>query len=782
MPIESPVLDRRRYQEIYEEVLARIPVHTREWTNLNPSDPGITLLQLFAWLTESLLYRVNQIPERNRRKFLQLLGVPLYAASPAMGLVTLTNERGPLQTLTLSRELEVRAGQIPFRTTTAIDVLPLEARAYFKRRLSEQPEAELDLYAQLYASFAGSSTPPATVELYELTPLEARSAGGVDLAAETVDASLWIALLARAGDPIPSAPDPLAETRRAIQNRTLSLGLVPLLNSTETERRLTPATAGGGGAAASVIQVQLPNVADNRRLPTDRQPTYRTITSIPLPAGPTVAEIPLPDLSRLFLWEDLEPLDAGADLFPPSLEDTAQQQRVITWLRLVWPEGVNARLLWAGINVSRVAQREHVANELLPDASGEPDQSYALARRPVLADSVVVTITPRGADSTAAQRWERIDDLLAAGPEVVTEDFRVEPGTPSPTPRPAQVFVVDGEAGRLTFGDGLRGARPPLNATIRVDYDFSAGRAGNVAAGEINTSPTLPQGYKVSNPVRTWGGTDAEPVVEGEKQVTRVLQHRERLVSAADFETITLRTPGVDLGRVEVLPAFNPLLARNDPGNAPGVVTLLVIPRFSASRPDAPSPDAEFLRAVCAHLEPRRLVTTELILRGPDYVPVWISVGIEVVAGFDTPTVRDAVAQRLRAFLAPLRANAGGQLENQAVLRSTPGNVDAHQGWPLRRPVQARELEAEVARVPGVALINQLELGGATGSPVDRLEMKGLQLPRLDGISVTTGDALPLAQVRGDGGTGGSAGAAGSTGGTTPPPRRVPVPAVPREC
>ena len=89
MPLTIPTLDDRRYQELLDEALARIPVHNPEWTNFNHSDPGVTLIEVFAFLTESLLYRGNQIPERNRRKFLSLLGVPLQPAASARGLVTL---------------------------------------------------------------------------------------------------------------------------------------------------------------------------------------------------------------------------------------------------------------------------------------------------------------------------------------------------------------------------------------------------------------------------------------------------------------------------------------------------------------------------------------------------------------------------------------------------------------------------------------------------------------------------------------------------------------------
>src|SRR5258705_2586817 len=106
MPLQIPNLDNRTYQELLDQTLARIPVHNPEWTNFNKSDPGVTLLELFAFLTENLLYRANLIPERNRVKFLQLLGVPLRPASSAIGLASFTNDRGPLQTITLNAGLE----------------------------------------------------------------------------------------------------------------------------------------------------------------------------------------------------------------------------------------------------------------------------------------------------------------------------------------------------------------------------------------------------------------------------------------------------------------------------------------------------------------------------------------------------------------------------------------------------------------------------------------------------------------------------------------------------
>ncbi len=94
MPLEAPKLDTRTFDEIYREALLRIPRYTPEWTDFNESDPGVTLLQLFSWLTEMMLYEMNQIPERNYIKFLQLLNMELRPAQPATAKLTFTVPEG----------------------------------------------------------------------------------------------------------------------------------------------------------------------------------------------------------------------------------------------------------------------------------------------------------------------------------------------------------------------------------------------------------------------------------------------------------------------------------------------------------------------------------------------------------------------------------------------------------------------------------------------------------------------------------------------------------------
>src|SRR5688500_5157393 len=143
MPLTIPTLDDRRYQELLDEALARIPVHNPEWTNFNKSDPGVTLIEVFAFLTESLLYRANQIPERNRLKFLSLLGVNLQPGASARGIVAFAHDSGDPVTHTLSRGLELRAGPVPFHTERGLDVLPVEGHVCYKRPVApSSPEVE----------------------------------------------------------------------------------------------------------------------------------------------------------------------------------------------------------------------------------------------------------------------------------------------------------------------------------------------------------------------------------------------------------------------------------------------------------------------------------------------------------------------------------------------------------------------------------------------------------------------------------------------------------------
>lgn len=749
MPLAPPAIDDRRFQELVRDALARVPVHTPEWTQLGESDPGVTLVELFAFLTESLLYRADRVPEASRYKFLRLLGLPLAGATPARGLVVLRSERPQPRTEVVHAGTELRAGEVAFRTQATIDVLPVEARAYVKFRVT--PATADEAYYRLLYAAAQAEDPQAELTMYETRALDARSP--VDLARDTVDGALWLALLhGKEADP--------EAVRAQLSGRTLSVGLMPYRD--EAPKILGPQGSGGGDAPGVGVRYEMPSLqatvttAEGQRRAAWQARDARSSDDVL--TGPGVVEVSLPPQAQIATWADLDPLEAGVGDFPPAIENSALAGRVLTWLRIVPSASAQARFLWADVNAVRVEQGVAVANEVLGEGDGRPDQVFRLARPGVVPGTVRLDLLQGG----QRDEWKAIDDLMAAGPELRERDPQRPPGQAWRDPRPSEVFLVDPEAGVLRFGDGLRGRRPPAGARLVAHYLTCDGARGNVPAHAITSGPALPPGVKPDNPLPAWGGADAESVAGGEKRVTNFIRHRDQLVTADDFAEIARRAPGVDLARVEVLAAYHPDLGPSQPGDAPGAVTLMVVPRHDARDPSAPAPDRALLDALCRHLDPRRLVTTELVLRGPDYVPLWISLGITVAGGFTVPDVRERVKQRLVAWLAPARDAA--RMDDAPL----PGMEN---GWPLRKAVNRLELVTEASRVRGVLRVDQVLLAqGASGAVDVEVPLAGLQLPRIAAISVEAGSAVPLDALRG----------------AVPPAqagrRVVPVPVVPQEC
>jgi hypothetical protein len=73
MPLPLANLDARRFDDLVAEMRALIPRYAPEWTNHNASDPGITLIELLAWVTEATLYHINRVPEATSLEFAKLL-------------------------------------------------------------------------------------------------------------------------------------------------------------------------------------------------------------------------------------------------------------------------------------------------------------------------------------------------------------------------------------------------------------------------------------------------------------------------------------------------------------------------------------------------------------------------------------------------------------------------------------------------------------------------------------------------------------------------------------
>jgi Baseplate J-like protein len=798
MPLQVPNLDDRTAEQLYAEAIARVRVHTPEWTNLADSDPGVTIVQLFSFMTENLLYRSNRIPEANRLKFLKLLGIPLQPATAGRGLVVFINDRGPVQPFPLDAGVELRAEKVPFRTRTGLCVLPVTASVFYKKPQAGLDPATLDQYRQLYEPFL--DTDADQLQFYTSTSLEPPELGkpmpSLDLADSvtgTIDRSLWVALVG------PQNVD-IKDVRRTIARQTLALGIYPaprcegkVLEPARAE--LSEPTVRDPGL---VFEIADPDATVTDTLAPPRYTALQVDYAEDVLDTAGIVQVTLPAFERLNLW-DFDPQEEGAGDYPPIVEDKELAQRIATWIRIrlprtpttpgstpgtsgtttvpVAPSGAppiqQARISWVGVNAARAIQAVLVPREQLGVGTGAPDQVLNVANRPVIVggteqggsgeipvDTFVLEVQN---EDGGWDTWRRTDDLFAAGPEDA-------------------VYALDPESGQVSCGSGLRGKRFPLGRIIRARYEFGGGPPGNVPIGAINKSPVLPPGFKIENPVATWGADSGEDAAAGERNIPRYLKHRDRLVTASDFRDLTLRTPGVDIGRVEILPLFHPDLF-SPTGPAPtsaGTVTILVIPRSDPEQPDAPIPDRLFLEAVCEWLEPRRLVTTEVFVRGPIYVPLWVTVGITTMAGQVRELVRRNVQAAIREYLSPLfggppvAGTPDADLMCEPVRGRDPCAPPRGTGWQLGMLVRRQDLEAVATRVPGVRYVDSVRLavttpGGATLTDVAQISIAGLQLPHLVGIGVREGTAEDPAVLLGQ-------------QPALTPGNVVPVPLLPQKC
>jgi predicted phage baseplate assembly protein len=88
MALPAPNLDDRRFQELVDEAKRMVMQRCPEWTDHNVSDPGVTLIETFAYMTDLLLYRLNRVPDRLYVKFLELIGLRLFPPTAARTDVT----------------------------------------------------------------------------------------------------------------------------------------------------------------------------------------------------------------------------------------------------------------------------------------------------------------------------------------------------------------------------------------------------------------------------------------------------------------------------------------------------------------------------------------------------------------------------------------------------------------------------------------------------------------------------------------------------------------------
>ena len=726
MPITPPSLSDRSYEDLVAELLRRIPAHTPEYTHPVAGDPGRTLIELFAWLADTVLYRANLIPERQRLAFLRLLGIPLRPARPARGLVALSIDDDAFVDAVTLKPQAIIDGPVPFETEHGVTVLPVTAEAYIKRPLTLDEADSLgsvvDGLRSIY-SLSEDATP------YVTTPVFQDDRGqpqGLDLATETVDHSLWLALMAPSKDLTQTVRRTLGSPTPTGSGRLLSVGVSPRVAVPALFEEIGP-------------RGEIPHVWEVTGVTSVGETRFRRLDSVA--DADTTSGLRRQGVQRLVLplvdfdaglapgevrWIEApgndvrDHLDAGVGERPPRLDDQDRAARLVTWVRLRPTDAAtDINLSWCGVNAVEIDQRSTVSARIVAVSDGAPDQVVQLPGTSVDPDTLELQVDE---ENVGFRAWTLVDDLAFAA-------------------QAQDAFELDAEAGTVRFGDGVRGRIPPAGRRIRVATVRSGGgAAGNLPAGvltklksakRLDGSSVLPP-FKAVQPVPAQGGEDAETLAEAERRIPSRLRHRDRAVTEHDYHEVASETPGVRLGRVEVLEQFKPHQRRQ---NVPGVVSVIALPFREGTQPPAPRPDRPTLERVHAHLDQRRPLSTELYVIGCEYVPLGLGVGVQLRDGFARDAVLQQVSASLHDYLWPL----------------APGGLEG-EGWALGRTVSDREMETTVARTKGVLEVAGVSLfqkrgeaweavAQSGGGGVARLRLEAWQLPELLSVVVVEGDA-----------------------------------------
>lgn len=700
MGLEVPELDDRTFEELLTDARKRIPVHSDSWTDHNQSDPGITMLELLAWVAESDLYQLDRVTDRHVRKYLRLLGVEPRPPRPA----TVSLDAGPppgAGWVDLPAETRLAVDDAGttrvFETDHALALTDTEVAAV----VSETPSGRHDhtranatdgLHFRAFGRTAAADS--AVYVGFDADPF--RAGDRLDLYVDFHEADLPAP--ASHGDE-PSSFEPsvrVAWEHCTHPERFREPGAWERLDEPEAD----------GGTGSDDRDAGDEETADRSRtgfVDGTNHLYHGGTVSIPEPDRWTGAAHDPFDRGVPLVWLRARVDEPGHEV-PPQLD--AFETGVVAAVHRTRCRDERLVRAQEGLSVETVRERLDGSGSAGPTTTtARPNQLFVFPRAPVLDAEVEVGPTT----------WTRVDDFDASGPD-------------------ATHYVLDHERGIVRFGDGVRGEVPAPDQSVRaVWYEHGGGEAGNVAAGanwRLAEEPwpeggppdrwpagSSPAALTVRARSPATGGADAEATDAALARLKADLRRPYRAVTTDDYRYLATHTPGLRFGRAAVH-VEAPEEAGGDCARH-GVVTVAVVP-FSPAYRDRPVPSDGFLEAVACHLRRHRLLTDELVVEAPAYVGVRVAAEIEVADGAAAEPTVDAVEMAIDGFLDPLSGFDGD-------------------GWPFGRPVYRSEVYEAIEAVEGVDCVGDVDL--TAGAPGWRTE-GGLGLPPtglayLDDVSVT---------------------------------------------
>jgi predicted phage baseplate assembly protein len=602
MSLPQIQLDDRDFQSLVDEARRRIAHTCPAWNEHNVSDPGITLIELFAWMTELLIYRANQIPERAKIALLDMVGVKLAPAevaradlrfrlsAPASSWVEIEAGAGEVATARQSQGTPV-----VFATVEPVIVPPLRLAAV---KLVRQGIVS-DVSVQ-----DGIAHPPNLEQLGLWSPSEPQD--GLYLGFQHPLTALLVAVSVDAA----TAHGPGIPPQTPPWRWDVSYG----------EGRWSPATVisdgtGGFNYASGIVELQLPHAEE----------------------AAVVAGRELHWLRCRLLEEDEQ--GSACYTHPPRI----QRLHVAAIGALVEAEHAARAGTPRTLAESR---RLDAGGEIIGYSDGSPGQVLRVRHLPALKlarDEGLEVIDPKSGKWVA---WSVRDSLADSGPDDLHYCFD-----------PISGEIGLGLAIRGRDGWIQRGKIPEQGAAMRMRYRWGGGIRGNVAENTLTVlRRPMPGIASVTNPTAAAGGSDSESLSEALRRAPLEVRARSRAVTAEDYEVLAHEAARTRIARTRC--------AAPDRGEA--IVSVLPSATDPAGHvPYAELQASEsLLEEVAQHLDERRLLGSDLRVVPMALCGVTVVTEVQPEAHFDPEQVQQSVEDALYRYINPyIGGSLGGASE-----------------------------------------------------------------------------------------------------------------------
>ena len=624
-------LDRMTFEEMVNEAKNKIVSFYPEWTDFNYHDPGITLVELFAWRKEIQQYEMDHIGEEHKRKYLKLLGSTIRHRRGARCFVTAEVSSPCL----IPEGCRLEASGVIFETTGE-QILPgvsiICCLGWCKEQISFLDGERLELGQPFSFYPFGSKAKEGTCLYIGLSG--ALPVGG--LLALTIQTEKQDGLTRNPAD---SGSIPLAKLEfsywdgtgfypvELIREETFGLLLdgqiVFKVNSRMKKRRV-------GEQCAYFLRVLL------KESQYDAAPviSFLNLNTLRVQQKETVAKWLSPSdvHGKEILWCDHNLCAAGEvkvfakrqglfreiPILKKEKEEAGDKTRI---LLKPCEEAIHAETFWILAYRNEEWYRSHFC---LGAGHGFPDESFALDEDMTSYEDFAILVEEADCPGVF-RKWEKKEDLAGSGPE-------------------DRHFWMDSMTGRILFGNGIHGMAPEGRVLI-VSYSRVLGSGGNVKAMRIQRFLDQDlQNLKVSNRWDAGGGQDEETVEAALYRVREELMEPKNLVTAQDYERMVKTTPGLCIESCRAL------------FDTDGMTVYLMVKPYS--REQRPGLTPAVIQNILLHLEKKRLLGTRIKILPPAYIK--LSISVEAAVHPQYQEAEDTIRQAVREYLSALKEQFGG--------------------------------------------------------------------------------------------------------------------------